>query len=66
MDLSDRLGGKYEIATLLGVSMTTVKGWIERRATIGFPDPIVKLTVGDIYYLPSVQDWHDAWRRTRG
>jgi len=66
MTLNERFGGVSEIADLLGTEKTNVNRWIERRSSTNFPMPILSLTMGNIYYLPSVEDWYAAWRRTRG
>ncbi len=52
----DDLVGAAEIAERLGVKLAqTVRDWRRRHAE--FPDPVLTLTMGSIWYWPDVEEW---------
>lgn len=57
------LVGASEIADRLGKGSSVVHDWARRHPD--FPRPIVKLSMGNIWWWPSVEDWARATGRTR-
>ena len=58
----DKLVGTAEIASRLGIKNSeTVHDW--RRRYPEFPQPVVRLRVGLIWYWPDVERWAKATRR---
>lgn len=51
--------GVSEIAQRLGVKPNTVSQW--RLRDIGFPDPLVTLSMGPVWWAPDI----DAWSKSR-
>lgn len=52
------LAGMREISVDLGVARQTASMWPDRRATNGFPEEIVTLSMGPIYSLDDVRKWY--------
>lgn len=51
--------GNGEIATMLGVSRQRVYQITREK---GFPDPLVRLTMGQVWLAEEVEVWRDAHR----
>jgi transposase len=55
-----------EIADMLGVNVSTVKRWIERRPKIDFPVQVKKLANVDLYNKTEVSVWFIKYRAKWG
>lgn len=55
------LVGRTEIGEILHVKTTTVGNWYERRAYIGFPETVARLSMGPIWDLSEVLAWWKSW-----
>lgn len=51
------LAGILEIAREFGVPRTTASMWDIRREVNGFPEPIVRLSMGPVFDLNEVRAW---------
>lgn len=58
---AEDLVGVHEIAQRLGVGTSVVHDW--RRRHMAFPDPVLKLGMGFIWYWPEVRDWAAQTKR---
>lgn len=57
-DTYPELAGVAEISQLFNVPRTTVSMWDARRATSKFPEPVERLSMGPVYRLEEVIEWH--------
>jgi len=57
-----RLVGVAEISEALGVTKSNVNVWIERRAKVHFPRPVKELTMGNLFDMDEVREWHRRWK----
>ena len=64
-DIYADLGGLFEVAQALGVSVKQVKIWTVRRDGNGCPKPVRVLAGGHIYSISEWQAWRDLWKVTR-
>ncbi len=55
------LVGLKELAGILHVPYETIGGWDNRRATTGFPDPILHLSMGRLWNTKDVVTWWLTW-----
>lgn len=53
--------GVSEIAHRLGVKANTVSQW--RLRNIGFPDPLVTLSMGPVWYAEDIDEWQARRKR---
>ena len=51
------LVGITEAAEIRGTTRPTVAMWVQRRATNGFPDPVIHKSTGALFYAPEVAAW---------
>ena len=56
------LASEFEIAERAGVSRREAARWIRSRS---FPQPLVRLTAGPVWWWPEVTDWLAAIRKAR-
>jgi hypothetical protein len=61
----DGCGGVAEICQLTGENTATVRRWIDRRESTRFPEPVLRLAMGDLYVLVEAQEWYASWCSTR-
>ncbi len=59
------LGGKREIAAHLGIGKHRLERWIDRQESTGCPQPVLKLTMGNIYSKAEWTAWFRFWWATR-
>jgi hypothetical protein len=64
-DVYDDLGGVYEVAEALDVSLLRVKRWIERRSFTHCPLPVRKLKNNCIYSIMEWRSWYGYWYASR-
>ena len=55
------LVGASEIAARLGTGSSVVHDWARRYPE--FPDPLAKLSMGNIWWWPAVEEWARATGR---
>lgn len=58
--------GIREIAETLGVNVSTVKHWAERRSKIDFPVQVKKLANVDLYNITEVSVWFIRYKSKWG
>lgn len=51
------LGGVTEIKNEFGVGRNNVAMWAARRASNGFPEPVMVLAMGSLYDMDEVREW---------
>lgn len=56
------LGGIAEVATILGVKLSTASMMATRRDRNGFPAPVHTIAAGRLYDLRAVRAWAAARR----
>jgi hypothetical protein len=59
------LGGPWEISIMLGVQVSLVNRWIERRQSTGCPMPVRVLKTAHIYSMAEWRGWYAFWKATR-
>lgn len=65
-DIYADLVGLWEVSQELGVKITSVRRWVEKRASTGAPGPVRALHMGGVYSLHEWKAWWSLWRITRG
>lgn len=60
------LVGLWEVSQELGVPITSVRRWVEKRASTGAPAPVRPLHMGGVYSMHEWRAWWALWRITRG
>lgn len=60
------LGGRTEIAAMLGVKKRRLQAWIERQEETHCPTEVRRLSCGRVYSLSDWLNWHRVWKATRG
>ncbi len=54
---TEELLGITEVAELRGTTRPTVAMWAARRTTNGFPAPVVRKSIGSLFWAPQVEAW---------
>lgn len=60
MNKTMELVGVAEIAEEFGVGRSVVSMWDARRSSNGFPQPVVRLSMGPVFRADQVRDWWSA------
>jgi len=63
---TDRLVGVAELAAMLGVARTTISNWYDRRDRNGFPEPVIRLSMGPVWDSRAVLRWYGTYTPRRG